>query len=971
MLSFKEWENGVCSFPMQKAKMQTRNAVETRNHRIIQWLVLLRVLTLPAVVQAQFTYPQSPPTISTQPNSQTNLVDSNVTFCVVVEGLGPFTYQWQFNNTNLQNDIITTVVGNGSATYTGDGGAATNASLNGLQGVAFDIQGNLFIADTGNNCVRKVDTNGIITTVVGNGSATYAGDGGNAINASLNVPSAVAFDISGNLLIADQLNQRIRKVDANGIITTVAGNGNTLFPGSISGTYSGDGGPATNAGLFWPSGIIVDTSGNMFIADNGNERIRKVDTNGIITTVAGNGVQATGVDGGPATNALLDGPYAVAFDAAGNMHFSDTYHNSIRKVDASGIISTVAGGNNLNYATGDGGPAINATIDWPFGLAFDTAGRLYIAAGYDNNDIRRVDTNGIITTVAGAGNGYHGGGANPGDGGSATNATLNSPYGLAFDALGNLYIADAGNNRVREVHYSGYPTLTLTNLSAVNAGNYTVIITNAYGSVTSIVAALTVVYPPSIISQPTSQGISAGSNANLNMTVTGTLPIYYSWYFNIISLIQTGTNASLLVSDFGPANVGQYTVIVTNAYGSVTSSLATLEMPPAVSVITPPASQTLLSGSNVTFSVEVDGIGPFTYQWQFNGTNLPNNIITTVAGGGFNYSGVGDGGLATNASLYQPCGLILDSTGNLYIADNGHNRIRKVDTNGIITSVAGNGNEDFSGDGVAATNTSLSSPKGVAIDSLGDLYIADSANQRVRKVDTNGIITTVVGNDNNGYFGSYSGDGGPASNATVNYPTGVSVDTLGNLYIADSGNNRIRRVDTHGVINTVAGNGTASFTGDGGVATNAGLNSPFSLFADVVGNLYIADSSNGRIRKESPNGIINTVAGGGSGGDGGAATNSTLYNPHSVAMDARGNLYITDDEINPDRIRMVDTNGIISTVAGGGAGGDGGPATNASLNAPYGVAFDVVGNLYIADEGDNLVHEVHFAGYPKLTLTAR
>jgi sugar lactone lactonase YvrE len=259
----------------------------------------------------------------------------------------------------------------------------------------------------------------------------------------------------------------------------------------------------------------------------------------------------------------------------------------------------------------------------------------------------------------------------------------------------------------------------------------------------------------------------------------------------------------------------------------------------------------------------------------------------------------------------------------------------------------------------------------VAIDSLGDLYIADSANQRVRKVDTNGIITTVVGNDNNGYFGSYSGDGGPASNATVNYPTGVSVDTLGNLYIADSGNNRIRRVDTHGVINTVAGNGTASFTGDGGVATNAGLNSPFSLFADVVGNLYIADSSNGRIRKESPNGIINTVAGGGSGGDGGAATNSTLYNPHSVAMDARGNLYITDDEINPDRIRMVDTNGIISTVAGGGAGGDGGPATNASLNAPYGVAFDVVGNLYIADEGDNLVHEVHFAGYPKLTLTAR
>ena len=233
-----------------------------------------------------------------------------------------------------------------------------------------------------------------------------------------------------------------------------------------------------------------------------------------------------------------------------------------------------------------------------------------------------------------------------------------------------------------------------------------------------------------------------------------------------------------------------------------------------------PTNQTVMAGTTVTLSVAVSGDGPFTYQWLFNGTNLPNGIITTVAGNGSGgYSG--DGGAATNASLYYPEGAAFDAAGNLFVADFFNNRIRKITTNGIITTVAGNGSPGYSGDGVPATNATVR-PAGVALDANGNLFIADWNNNRIRKVDTNGIITTIAGNGSPGY----SGDGGPATSASLAYVEGVTVDSAGNLFIADTVNNRIRRVDTNGIITTVAGKGPAvygSYSGDGGAATNAGL----------------------------------------------------------------------------------------------------------------------------------------------------
>lgn len=238
------------------------------------------VKLLSALVASAMTV-SAQPVITNQPANQTVIVGSNVTFSVMVTGIGPFTYQWRLNGTNLPNNIITTVAGNGIATNTGDGGAAISASLYFPEGVGFDAIGNLYIADHWNNKIRRVDTNGIITTVAGNGIKSYSGDGGLATNASLNFPSSVAFDGSGNLFIADQSNSRIRMVNTNGVITTVVGKSSSGF--------SGDGGAATNASLYAACGVAFDASGNLFISDTYNYRIRKVNTNGIINTVSGQG----------------------------------------------------------------------------------------------------------------------------------------------------------------------------------------------------------------------------------------------------------------------------------------------------------------------------------------------------------------------------------------------------------------------------------------------------------------------------------------------------------------------------------------------------------------------------------------------------------------------------------------------------------------------------------------------------------
>ncbi len=595
---------------------------------------------------------------------------------------------------------LTPVAGNGTYGFSGDNGPATSAQLGNPQGLAVDSACNLYIVNNGNLRIRKV-ANGVITTVAGNGTQGFSGDNGPATSAQLKLynsgyPNGVAVDSAGNVYIVDSGNKRIRKV-SNGVITTVAGNG-------MSG-FSGDNGPAASAELNEPEGIAADSSGNLYIADWQNNRIRMV-SNGVISTVAGTGTRGFSGDGGLSTSAQLAYPQSVAVDSAGNLYIADTSNSRIRKV-SNGAIATVAGNGGFGFS-GDGGPATSAQVNGPVSVAVDSAGNLYIA-DQPNQRIRKV-SNGVITTVVG-------GGAYIGDNGPATSAQF-AVAGLAVDSAANLYIADSSNNRIRKVS---------------------------------------------------------------------------------------------------------------------------------------------------------------------------NGVITTVAGNG-TQGFSGDGGPATSAQFYELGGVAVDSAGNLYIADSANCRIRKV-TNGAITTVAGNGTQGFSGDGGPATNAQLYYPGSVAVDSAGNLYIADSDNFRIRKV-SNGVITTVAGN---GTFGS-SGDGGPATSAEL-IPYGVAVDSGGNLYIADGFNHRIRKV-SNGVITTVAGDGVPGFSGDNGPAISAQLGYPSDVAVDSAGNLYIADEENNRIRKVS-NGVIVTVAGNGTAGysgDGGPATSAELSLPAVIAVDSAGNVYISDPD---------------------------------------------------------------------------
>jgi uncharacterized protein (TIGR03437 family) len=337
----------------------------------------------------------------------------------------------------------------------------------------------------------------------------------------------------------------------------------------------------------------------------------------------------------------------------------------------------------------------------------------------------------------------------------------------------------------------------------------------------------------------------------------------------------------------------------------------------------------------------------------------PGYTITTVAGGvAPPYGNTGDGGPATGALLFMLAGIAVDATGNLYIAeidayvDSGFGAIRKVSPSGIISTVAGGDTLNL-GDGGPATSALVYDPQGIAIDATGNLYIAEFASNRVRKVSTTGTITTVVGS---GSTSGSLGDGGPATSATLKGPVGVAVDLAGNLYIADSGDRRVRKVSSNGIISTFAGNGsTNTALGDGGQATNATLVGPAGVAVDAAGNVYIADALDNRIREVSPAGIITTAAGNGSAaysGDGGLAILAAISSPMSVAVDANGNLYIADSGNN--RVRVVTTDGKINTIAGDGSqfgdSGDHGPATGAGLGSPFGVALGSGGEIYVSQD---------------------
>ena len=457
--------------------------------------------------------------------------------------------------------VIGTVAGNGNANAAGDGGPATSASFH-PDGLTLDSAGNIYIADQNNNRIRKVDLNGNITTVAGNGNTQFKGDGGPATSATVYIAAnhnGLAVDAAGNLYIADDGHHRIRKVDAGGIITTVAGNGTQGF--------SGDGGPAASAQLYRPGGVAVDAAGNLYIADMLNSRVRKVDANGIITTIAGNGQLGHGGDGGPATSAQLAAPSDVAVDAAGNVYVADQNNYNVRKITPAGIITLVAGSGAFGF-TGDGSAAVNASFSAPYSVTVDGGGNVYIS-DYGNNRVRKVDTSGIITSVAGVGGGL---GSVNGDGGPPLSAKL-EPAGVAFDGAGNYYIADLGGNRIRKVDV--HATVPGLNVSAASI----------YFSA------------PANGNTPASQVVTVSTlgTSALGFKAAGSASSGGNWFQVTSNGINTPSQMTLSVISLPPAGMYQASVLVT----PVQTGLPSITIPVTLNVVATAAPKPAFTANGV------------------------------------------------------------------------------------------------------------------------------------------------------------------------------------------------------------------------------------------------------------------------------------------------------------------------------------------------------------------------------------
>ena len=650
----------------------------------------------------------------------------------------------------------------------------TPDAVNGLSWIEYDLEifnGDIyFSADT---YIGKIKTDGTVEVVAGqyNLWADQITENSKVDTTKFSDIKSFTHDSNGNLYVADVSNKKIFKIDSNGTITTFAGTGEY--------EDKGDDGLATSAGLHGVYDIIFDGSGNLYIV--GICTIRKVDTNGIITRYGGTGGNGYTGDGGSATSASFWAT-ETAFDASGNLFFSDATtgggENVIRKIDTNGIITTFAGDGNSGY-TGDGGLSTSAKLNRPRGLTFNSDGELYFSDS-GNHAIRKIDVDGKISTIAGTGvAGFSG------DGGLATVAKIDSPDDIVVDGSGNIIFFDVGNGKIRKISTEG-----------------------------------------------------------------------------IISTI---------------------------------------------------------AGTDI-----------------FNGDNI----------------------LATEARINLPRNPAFDKHGNLFVAEQSGHRIRKIDTSGKVTTVAGNGTVGYSGDGEVATSAQIDNPRAVAVDNYGNIYISDATNDVIRKVDVNGIIVTFAGTGE----GGYSGNGSAAASAKINFPYQIAIDKNSNIYFTEYYNHVIRKVDTNGIISTVAGNGTSGYSGDGSAATSAQLKSPLGVAFDSEDNMYIGDYGNNVIRKVDSNGIISTVAGTGTAGysgDGGMATSANLYKPTALTVDLSGNIYFCDtyNEV----VRRISKNGIISTIAGTGTqgySGNGGAAASAKLYRPYGIAVDSLNNIYITDSYNYVIRKI-------------
>jgi sugar lactone lactonase YvrE len=731
------------------------------------------------------------------------------------------------------------------------------SSPNGIFGVSGSTD-TVYFTDTNSHAAKKLiwdygvhSSVSLISTIAGTGSAGFSGDGGPATSATLNIPYAVCVDSANNFYVADTTNNRIRKFTAStGVFSTIAGTG----PAG----YNNDNIIASSAQISNPQGICIDNSNNIYFSDAGNFRIRMIAGStftvnsstyaaGFIYTVAGTGVSGSTGNGGSATSAKVNSPAGICIDSSGNIYFADTGSNQVRRFTVGGNISLMAG-TGASGSTGDGGAATSALLNNPWGVCLDSSGLVYVT-DYGNDKIRRFTVGGNISTVAGTGTqGYSG------DGAAATSAKLKNPYGICSDSSGNIYFADQGNHIIRKFTVGG-------NISTI-AGT-----------------------------------VPTGSGTTLHPGYTGDAAAATSATLNSPRGICIDITGNLYIADSSN------------------------------SVIRKIGNTALIAG------------------------------ISGISGSS------GDNGAATSAKLNSPSGIYYDGT-SVYVADTGNSRIRKFNVSGTISTIAGTGTAGYNGTSISATTARLNNPLGVFVNG-GTIYIADSSNNLVRSFALSGNITNIAGSS---VALGYSGDGGIATSALLNNPNGIYIDsttTPYTVYFTDSVNHAVRKftwnVNTNvvGNISTIAGNGTSGSAVDGATAspTSSQLNSPKGIFLDSSRNIYIADTSNNVIRMIA--GVTATIGGS-------TYTANNIYTiasgfnaPTGIYVDGFGTIYVADSSNN--RIKSFMLGGSISTIAGGGANTSAtfsGSSTGVALSNPRGLWGDSFGNIYFADQGKNVIRKL-------------
>ncbi|NDJ14513.1 MAG: hypothetical protein EBY17_25510, partial [Acidobacteriia bacterium] len=922
--------------------------------------------------------------------------------------------------------LINTIAGNGDAAFSGDGGPAALAALYYPKGLAVDSAGNLYIADSGHHRIRKITVaTGIINTVAGGGSD---GDGGAATSASLSWPQSVVVDGVGNLYIADASQSRIRRVAAaTGLINTVAGtgtkgvsrDGGVAINIDISASQlSLDG----NGNLYFDSYLGVQKISPLLLT---SAKASLFPGNSVSLTTAG------GSGTGAVTYAITAGAQYCSLDgnvltATGVCVVIATKAGDTNYLPATSLGLTVFAGQDITFpALGDtalasGAVTLNSSASSGLAVSLSSATpAMCTVAGFV---VTLVSAGTCSITASQTGNSTYGA-ATPVLRSFAVTQTSQTisfaalsdrlfgtgPVNLSAIASSGLVISfDSSTQSVCNVTGSSVSLLAIgkCSITATQEGNLT------YARAPSVTQSFNIALGSQLISfDSLSNNVFGGGPIPLSATASSALAVSFASTTqpvctvsaSMITIVTVGT-CSITASQLGDSNyaaatpVSQHFIVSQSSqtitfgvqgnvvFGSGPLTLAaTASSGLSVSFASSTSSVCTVSGSTVTIvaggtcsinATQAGSVGyaaalPATLSVTVTPSNQTSSAgtagIQTIAGNGtMGFSG--DGGLATSAMMW-PGGTALDGAGNLYIADTGNHRIRKVSAvTGVITTVAGNGTVGFSGDGGAATNAGLD-PATVAVDGAGNLYIVDQSGNRIRKVSAaNQVITTVAGNGTNGF----SGDGGTATSAALLHVSSVAVDSAGNIYTAD-GNSRIRRISAAtGVITTVAGNGTSGFSGDGGSATSAALAAPFWVTLDGTGNLYISDLGNSRIRKVSAaTGVITTVAGNGTAGfsgDGMAATTAALSGPSKVTVDGAGNLYITDS--NNRRIRKVSPLLLISSAAGlvnGAAaylstsGGSGSGAVTYAITAG-GERCSISGNMLTATAAGSCVITAMKAG---------